>query len=177
MDAESYYTLSVFTENKIGLLCKLTIVLTRRRLNIESICVSESELPGIHRYTIVIKTSAEAARKVTAQILKLVEVLWAVVHREDEIVHQEIALFKLPSGPSNRKALENILQEADAKVLTVEKEFFVIQKVGHRPDLQLLYNQLKPFGILEFASSGRVVITKPMKELSVQLGELMQVNP
>ena len=36
----------------------------------------------------------------------------------------------------------------------------------------VLFNKLKPFGVLEFVRSGRVAVTKPMKELSTYLKEL-----
>lgn len=172
MEPEHYYTLSVFTENKIGLLTRVAIVLTRRRMNIESMCVSESEVRGIHRYTIVIKTTISQAVKVVAQVSKLVDVLLAFVHKEEEVVHREMALYKLKSGPENTSALVKIIREGEARVLNLEKEFMVIEKTGHRDELERMYKALEPFGMLEFSSSGRVVITRAMKELPTHLAEL-----
>ena len=88
---EKTYTVSVFTENSIGILNRITIIFTRRHLNIDSITASESEVKGVFRYTIVLRTSENQVNKVIGQIEKLVDVLKAFVHQEEEIVHQEIA--------------------------------------------------------------------------------------
>ena len=71
------YTISVFTEDRVGLLNRVTIIFTRRKINIDSITASVSEIKGVHRYTIVVQESKELVKKVTAQIEKQVEVLKA----------------------------------------------------------------------------------------------------
>ena len=71
------YTISAFTENTVGMLNRITIIFTRRHINIESITVSASEIEGVHRYTIVLTTTHEQVHKVVAQIEKLVDVMKA----------------------------------------------------------------------------------------------------
>lgn len=166
------YTLSVFTENRIGILNRITIIFTRRHLNIESITASETEVQNIYRYTIVVITNQDQVNKVAAQIDKLVEVIKTFVHEEEEVVHQEIALYKVKTDSFTNSSIEKIIRENHGRVLTVDKEFFVIEKTGHKAETQKLFNDLVPFGVLEFARSGRVAVTKPMKELSTYLKEL-----
>ncbi|MCI6857297.1 MAG: acetolactate synthase small subunit, partial [Bacteroidales bacterium] len=48
------YTVTVFTENRVGLLNQISIIFTRRCLNIESLSVSPSSIPGIHKFTITV---------------------------------------------------------------------------------------------------------------------------
>ena len=174
---DKLFTISVFTENQIGMLNRITIIFTRRHLNILSITASESELKDVYRYTIVLKTSEEQVRKVIGQIEKQIDVLRAFFHEEQDIVHQEIALYKVRTSALVNGNLERIVRENHARILTVEPEFLVIEKTGHAEDTTLLFEQLKPFGILEFARSGRVAVTKPMKELSAYLEELEKANP
>lgn len=169
---EKTYTLSVFTENSIGMLNRITIIFTRRHLNIDSITASESEVKGVFRYTIVLRTTAQQVNKVVGQIEKLVDVLKAFVHEESEIVHQEIALYKIKTNNLTNGDVERVIRENHARILTVDPEFMVIEKAGHVAETQLLFENLKRFGILEFARSGRVAVTKPMKELSTYLKEL-----
>jgi acetolactate synthase I/III small subunit len=169
---ERVFTISAFTENRIGILNRITIIFTRRHLNIESITASESEVKGVYRYTIVVKTTLEQINKVVGQIEKLVEVLKAFVHEETEIVHQEIALYKIRTDNLVNGEVEKVIRENYARILTVEPQFMVIEKTGHTEEVQLLFEKLKPFGILEYACSGRVAVTKPMKELSAYLKEL-----
>ena len=91
------YNISVFTENSVGMLNRITIIFTRRNINIESITASESEIEGIHRYTIVVNEPKETVRKVVSQIEKQIDVVKAFYHSDDEVVYQEIALYKLPT--------------------------------------------------------------------------------
>ena len=174
---EQIYTISVFSENAPGLLLRVTTLFARRKLNIESLTVSVSEIEGIHRYTIAVLTSAEIISKVVNQIEKQVDVLKAFVHEDDELVFQEIALYKIPAEAIMReKDVEQIVREFHARILTFEKEFIVIEKTGHQEDTQELYNRLEPYGILEFVRSGRVAITKPMKKLTEFLKEIENNN-
>ena len=175
MSEKQNHTISIFTENQVGLLHRITIIFTRRQINIESINVSESEVKGIHRYTIVVKEEDEKVEKVVKQIEKLVEVIRAFAHKDDETVYQEIALYKLPiKALTSGIKLEQFVRENHARILTIEQEFFIIEKTGHKDETQALFEKLAPYGLLEFVRSGRVSITKPMHELSEYLKELEQ---
>lgn len=173
---EKTYTVSVFTENSIGMMNRVTIIFTRRHLNIDSITASESEIKGVFRYTIVLRTSRDQVDKVIGQLEKLIDVFKAFVHEESEIVHQEIALYKIKTGSLTTGDVEKVIRENHARILTVDPKFMVIEKTGHVAETQLLFEKLQPYGVLEFARSGSVAITKPMKELSTYLEELEELN-
>ena len=91
------YTLSVLTEDKAGLLNHITIIFNRRKMNINSLNVSTTEVKGVSRFTIVVESSKEKIIKVVNHINKLIDVLAAFLYEEDEIYYQEIALYKLSS--------------------------------------------------------------------------------
>lgn len=173
---EKTYTVSVFTENSIGMMNRITIIFTRRHLNIDSITASESEVKGVFRYTIVLRTSKEQVDKVIGQLEKLIDVLKAFVHEDAQIVHQEIALYKIKTERFTDGDVEQVIREHHARILTVDPKFMVVEKTGHVAETQLLFEKLQPFGMLEFARSGRVAVTKPMKELSSFLEELNELN-
>lgn len=155
---------------------RITIIFTRRHLNIDSITASESEVKGVFRYTIVLRTNKSQVDKVIGQLEKLIDVLKAFVHKDSDIVHQEIALYKIKSETLTNGDVEKVIREHHARILTVDPKFMVIEKTGHVEETQLLFEKLKPFGMLEFARSGRVAVTKPMKELSMYLEELEESN-
>ena len=169
---ERPFTVSIFTENTIGMLNRTTNLPVKRHLNIDSITASETEIKNVHRYTIVLQTTREQIDKVVGQIEKLVDVLKAFVHEDGEVVHQEIALYKIKTTELKSRNVEQVVRENSAKILTVDPDFIVIEKTGHKAETQVLFEKLKPFGILEFARSGRVAVTKTMKELSAYLKEL-----
>lgn len=166
------YNISVFTENTIGILNRITVIFTRRHLNIESITASESEVEGVYRYTIVVKTSLDQVQKVVAQIEKQIEVIKAFYHDNDDVVYQELALYKIPTSSFIEGSVERLVRAHYARILAVEKDFTIIEKTGQPEELMSLFEELKGFGILEYVKSGRVAITKPMKTLEKYLEEL-----
>ncbi len=166
------YTISVFTENQIGLLNRVSIIFTRRYINIESITASESEVSGIHRYTIVVSEELELIKKVVKQLEKQVDVVKAFFHSNNQVVFQEIALYKLSGLATRNISLEKIIRNHHARILAMEPEFTILEKTGYKEETQELFNELEPFGILEFVRSGRVAITKPMKKFDAYLQEV-----
>ncbi|MBN2776980.1 MAG: acetolactate synthase small subunit [Bacteroidales bacterium] len=166
------YTISVFTENAPGLLLRVTTVFTRRKLNIESITASESEIKGIHRYTIVLFTTDEMADIIVNQLEKQIEVYKAFKHTNEELVYQEIALYKIRAKSiSQADYTEDIVRKFSAKVLSITNDYIVIEKTGYPEETKELYGSLQKYEILEFVRSGRVAITKPMKSLEEHLNE------
>jgi acetolactate synthase I/III small subunit len=168
---EKEFTVNVFSENFIGLLNRLTIIFTRRKINIESLTVSESHIKGIHCFTIVIKSNEATVKKVVQQIEKVVEVLKAFYYTTDQIIYQEIALYKVPTAALTSGSIENLIREYSARILEITPDYTVIEKTGHKDETTSLMKKLKQYGLLEFIRSGRVAITKPMKELTVHLQE------
>jgi len=83
------FTLTVYTENQIGLLNRIAIIFSRRKININSLNTSPSEVPGIHRFNIVIEETEDVVKKLTRQIEKQVDVLKAYYNTNDEIIWQE----------------------------------------------------------------------------------------
>ena len=92
---EQEYIITVFSENKVGLLSQITTVFTCRNVNIESLTTSESALAGIHKFTIVVRTDPEKIEKLARQVEKRIDVLKVFVFTSDEVVQQEIALYKV----------------------------------------------------------------------------------
>jgi|TARA_B110000259_G_scaffold156942_1_gene178667 acetolactate synthase-1/3 small subunit len=171
------FTISVFTEDVVGILNRVSNIFTRRKINVESIAASESEIHGIYRYTIVITESENQIKKVVGQLEKQVDVVKALYYRDTEIVYQEIALYKVKTSVlAVGGNAEKIVRSNNARVLSVEPEFTVLEKTGHKKETQKLFDDLKPFGILEFVRSGRVAINKPMKTLSSVVEQLEKLK-
>ena len=90
---EQEYIITVFSENKVGLLSQITTVFTCRDVNIESLTTSESALQGIHKFTIAVRTTPDQVDKLVRQVEKKIDVLKTFVYTPDEVVQQEIALY------------------------------------------------------------------------------------
>ena len=173
------YTLSVFTENKAGLLMRVVMVFTRRHINVESLTTSQSSMDGVFRFTIVVNVTEEQVKKLVQQLDKQVDVLKAFYYEDEDIINQEIALYKVPiAAYQDPGKMILLMRKHSARILTVEKEFVVIEKSGLETETQALLDELRQYGIYEFVRSGRIAVAKPMEQLNNYLKsvELAQAN-
>ncbi|MBN1462355.1 MAG: acetolactate synthase small subunit [Paludibacteraceae bacterium] len=156
------YTVTVFSENQVGLLNQITIIFTRRSINIETLSVSPSALPGIHKFTITCYTDKDMIVKVVKQIDKRIDVLKSYYNVDEELVHQEIALYKISSKKIlARGIMEDLIRKHNMQVLELNEHYVVFQKTGHHAETQALFDELQTStGVLQFIRSGRVAITK-----------------
>lgn len=167
------YIISAYSENSIGLLNRITIIFTRRKVNIDSLTVSESAIAGISKFTIVVNEEKEKVINIVKQIEKLIEVLKAFYHTNEEMIFQEIALYKVPTQALMKSdQIEQMVRNHNARILEITNEYTVIEKTGHKEETQALFDDLNQFGVLQFIRSGRIAITRsPIERLSEFLRE------
>jgi acetolactate synthase-1/3 small subunit len=167
------YTITIFSENTPGLLNQITIIFTRRQLNIETLSVSPSSLKGIHKFTISICCEQDMIEKVIKQIDKRIDVIKAYYNTDDELVYQEIALYKVETDALlDSPEVEDIIRRYNARILEVDRVYTIIEKTGHTEETQELFEELNQFKVLQFVRSGRIAITKsPIERLSDHLAK------
>ena len=164
------YTISVYTENNIGLLNRISAIFQRRHINIESLNISPSEISGVAKFTIAVKMKEENVKKIIGQIEKKVEVIKAYYHDEENTIYQISGLFKIKSDLLfEEPQIQNIIKESNARIVTVNTNFFVIEKSGKKDEIVKLHEQLSVFGIMQYTRSGRVAITKDEMKISTLL--------
>ncbi len=167
---ERMYTFSVYTENNLGLLSRLSAIFLKRHVNIESLTTSASEIDGVNRFVILAQTTETGADKIVKQLEKQIEVIKAYFHKEEETIHQESALYKLSSESLFQyPELQDVIKRNYANILAVEREFFVVEKSGSREETEQLYNDLLPYGMKQFVRSGTIAVTKAPMEVSETL--------
>src|ERR1700712_940995 len=172
------FTITVYTENQIGLLNRIAIIFSRRKISIDSLNTSPSEIDGIHRFTIVIAETEEVVRKVCRQIEKQVEVLKVYFNTEEEIVWQEMALYKVSTDEIAAKVkVERLLRECGARAVAITRDFTVFETTGHREETDKLVKALEPYGLIEFVRSARVAIIKQSRGFHEKLKEFEQQAP
>ncbi len=162
-DTKKDYTLVLFSRNRAGILNRITAVFSRIKLNIDSLNVSATESRGVFRYSIKVQTTQKLIKRLTKQIEKQVDVIKCVYATDDYIVQQEVALYKIPSSVMlDQIKTEKIIRFHNARILTMHRDYTVIEKTGHTHETQELFDVLEPFGILEFVRSGPISISKPL---------------
>lgn len=172
------FTITVYTENQIGLLNRIAIIFSRRKINIESLNTSPSEIEHIHRFNIVIHEVEDVVRKLARQIEKQIEVLKVYYNTNQDIIWQEMALYKVPTDEIAEKVLvERLLREHGARVVVIRKDYTVFETTGHREETDKLIEVLQPYGLIEFVRSARVAIIKDSEGFNTKLREFERVDP
>lgn len=165
MTQQTLYTVTVYSENQVGLLNQISIIFTRRQLNIESLSVSGSAIEDVHKFTITTYSDRETMEKLVKQIEKRIDVLRAFFYTDDEIIFQEVALYKVPTDKLlDDRSIEDLIRKHNARILEVNRTYTVIEKSGHPNETQSLFEELSRYDVMQFVRSGRVAITKSTVE-------------
>lgn len=171
------YTITVYTEDRIGITNRICVIFTRRGINITSLTTAETEIPGVYKFIITVISEKEKLVKIVGQIERLIEIHRAFVHEEDEVVYQELALYKISTKALQNGNIELLIRENNARILTITEEYFVLEKTGHQQELIDLQVKLAPYGLIEYSKSGRVAIIKWSRRFHDHLKELEQQRP
>jgi len=176
--AKQEYNITVYTENQIGLLIRIAVIFSRRKINIDSLNTSPSEIESIHRFNIVINETEDVVMKLCRQIEKQVEVLKVYYNTNEDVIWQEMALYKVPTDTIAEKALvERLLRENGARAVVIRKDYTVFETTGHREETDALILKLQPYGLIEFVRSARIAIIKDSEGFNRKLREFESLEP
>ncbi len=172
------YNITVYTENQIGLLNRIAIIFSRRKLNVESLNTSPSEVESIHRFNIVINETEDVVKKVARQLEKQVEVLKVYFNTNEDVIWQELALYKVPTDIiAEHVSVERLLREYGARAVVIRKDYTVFEATGHREETDALVEELQKYGLIEFVRSARVAIIKDSDGFHAKLREFERLEP
>lgn len=172
---KQWFTISVYSENNVGLLNRISGIFLKRHINIESLNVSKSEIDDVSKFTIVVNTTDKWVNNIVGQIEKQIEVIKAFYHTDEETIYQESALFKIDSALLfDERQIQNIIKDSNSQIVTVARDFFVLAKSGRRQEINEMHEQLKPFGIMQFVRSGRISVSKDEMQISAMLKEFQE---
>ena len=175
MMEKKLYTITIFSENHVGLLNQISNVFTRRGLNIETLSVSPSALEGIHKFTVTSFSDEETIEKVVKQRDKRVDIIKAFYNTDEDLVYQEIALYKVPTDQFLKLgSVEDLIRKYHIRILEMTEFCIVLEKTGHYDETQGLFDELSSkLTVLQFIRSGRIAITKSkIERLSDMLAHL-----
>ena len=158
MTTKKLYTVIIFSENTVGLLNQITIIFTRRQLNIETLSVSPSAIQGIHKFTITTFADEDMIDKVVKQIDKRVDILKAYYNTDEDLVFQEIALYKLSTELFIKMGtVEDLIRKYNARILEMNETCVVLEKSGHYDETQALFRELSERVVCELPQQKRIM--------------------
>ncbi len=167
------YTLLVYSENIAGILNQITAVFTRRQVNIESLNVSASSIPGVHKYTITAWCYDDQVVKIVRQIEKKIDVIKANFFTDDQLFIRETGLYKLSTDVvMGNPEISRTIRRHDASITEVNPTYVIVMKNGKTDEIISLYHELDVFGcVLQYTRSGRIAVTRGTQE---QVSEFLE---
>lgn len=173
MEHNKLFTLLVYSENVAGVLNQITAVFTRRQVNIESLNVSASSIPGVHKYTITAWSNEDQIQKITRQIEKKIDVVKANFFTDEQLFIRETALYKLATDKVLGNAeISRTVRRHEASITEVNPTYVIVMKHGMTEEIISLFKALDEFDcVLQYTRSGRIAVTRGTQE---QVSEFLQ---
>lgn len=159
-DRSDFHRISLYVKNEPGVLARVAMVFSRRGYNIESLVVSAAARAGYSRMTITSSGDPAILEQMIKQLAKLIDVVHAIDHTEDEAYETEIALIKLKCGTEERREILQIVEHFGAKVVDFARESLVIRVYGSSEKLDAIRNLLAKFEIAEIVRSGKILMAR-----------------
>jgi acetolactate synthase-1/3 small subunit len=157
------HTISLFVNNKPGVLVRTALVFSRRGFNIESLVVSAGAEGRFSRMTIVCSGNADDLGQIIKQLAKLVDVVHALDHTGDESYETEIALVKLEAKLDSRTQILQVAEHFKAKVVDYGSDSLILQVHGPSDKLDAFIDLLRPFKLAELVRSGKLLMARGMR--------------
>jgi acetolactate synthase I/III small subunit len=154
------HVFAVYVDNKPGVLNRVASLFRRRAFNIESLTVGRTEHPGISRMTVVVDTDEYGARRVEANLYKLVPVRRVENITRRPTIARDLALIKVTAAGDVRAQVMQLVEVYRARVIDVSAESLVIEATGTEDKIDSLLEVLRPYGVMEMVRTGRVAMAR-----------------
>jgi acetolactate synthase I/III small subunit len=163
-EKKSEHTLSLFVNNKPGVLVRVALTFARRGYNIESLVVSPAASGEFSRMTITCSGEPETLGQIIRQLQKLVDVVRAIDHSSDESYETELALIKVACALDQRTEILQIAEHFHAKVVDYGSESLMLRIYGSSEKLDAFIALVRPYGLRELVRSGKILMARGLQE-------------
>jgi len=157
------HVISLLVENKVGVLARITSLISGRGFNIDSLAVGETENPALSQMTIVVKGDDAVVEQVRKQLGKIIDVIKVVDFSNDEFVERDLMLLKIYVPPGKRSEIIEIVEIFRGKIVDVGQKDLVIELAGMEEKLEAMIQLLRPYGIKELVRTGSIAIGRGTK--------------
>lgn len=163
-DIINIHTLSVYVNNKPGVLGRICQVFSRRGFNIESLVVSQSRDPRFSRMTIGISGHPEGLHQIIMQVNKLIDVIHGSEHTDNDAVAKELVLVKIATGSDQRTEILQIVEHYSGKTVDLQEDSLICMITGNTDKVDAAVRLLSRFEIIETVRTGKVVMARGSAE-------------
>lgn len=163
-------TFVVYVEDKPGVLTRTASLFRRRAFNIESLNVGKTHRPGVSSLTCVIEADEDTARRIEANLYKLVNVLEVHDITHQARIERELALIKVKAPAAMRSEILQAVEVFGARVVDMAPTSMVVEISGSPDRIAGLQALLDPYGIEEMVQTGSVAMTRGTAPNGLALG-------
>ncbi len=163
-DIINIHTLSVYVNNKPGVLGRICQVFSRRGFNIESLVVSQSRDPRFSRMTIGISGHPEGLHQIIMQVNKLIDIIHCSEHNDSDAVAKELVLVKIATHADQRTEILQIVEHYSGKTVDLQEDSLICMITGNTDKVDAAVRLLSKFDIIETVRTGKVVMARGSAE-------------
>jgi len=160
----SRFVISVYVDNQIGVLTRVTSLFTRRGFNIDTLTVGETERREYSRITISMNGDCYARDQLINQLKKQVNVKKVEI-LDDDAIQRELMLIKVENASENRSDIMTAVDVFRANVIDYSPTAMCIEVTGNPSKIDAFVKLMEPFGILEMCRTGIVALDRGEKTL------------
>ncbi|WP_437563844.1 acetolactate synthase small subunit [Sorangium sp. So ce542] len=176
MDRPILRTFIAYVEDRPGVLNRVASLFRRRAYNIESLSVGRTHIAGVSRLTLVLEADEDGARRLEANLYKLVNTLWVRDVTHTASVARDLALIKVKANATTRAQVLQLCEVFRARTVDVAPEALTIEITGTGDKIEGLLDVLRPFGIIEMVRTGMIVMTRGAEEAEARLDTVLPVR-
>jgi acetolactate synthase-1/3 small subunit len=169
-------TFMVYVENKPGVLTRVASLFRRRAFNIDSLTVGRTEKPEVSRMTITVDADRDQARRIEANLYKLVNVLLVENITNQPAIVRDLAMIRVAASHETRSHVLELANVFRARVVDVAPESLTIEITGAEDKIDGLLELLRPYGILEMVRTGIVAMRRGSQSANTTTPEKSAVS-
>src|SRR5690606_18924433 len=123
-------TFVAYVEDKPGVLNRIASLFRRRNYNIVSLNVGRTHEPGISRMTFQVEAGRDMAKRIEANLYKMVNVLSIEDLTDEPRVIRDLALIKVLIEPARRREILDLVEIFRARAVDVSPETVTVEVTG-----------------------------------------------
>ena len=159
------HIISVVVENKAGVLARIAGLFSSRGYNIDSLAVGETEDPQLSRITLVTSGDEAVIEQIRKQLNRLIDVIRVHEFEGEDFVERDLMLLKVNAPPGKRGEIMQIVDVFRGKIVDVGAKHLMVELSGPESKFNAMIDLLWPFGIKEMVRSGRIALTRGVKQI------------
>lgn len=152
--------LSVWVEDKPGVLWHVTELIGEENCNIESLAVGMTEKTGVARITVIMAGDQTNVDKVISRLNRITNLIQVKLINEHETLLMELCLMRVEAPDERKTDLINLVNVFRGNIIDVASESMTIAVTGSPDKIQAMSELVRTYGVLEIVRTGTIAMER-----------------